>query len=102
MESFTAGTKASQMVVMDQVKISLNELHGAYDQLIDRIRRTQADFARQQFADAVSISDEIKTEGMLKPLAEASAVGFLLGAALGMGLSLLGIYIGSRKRAGLA
>jgi hypothetical protein len=100
MESFTEGSKSNQMVVMDQVKISLNELHGAYDDLIDRIRRTQADFARQQFADAISISDEIKTEGMLKPLAEASFIGFFLGAALGMGLSLLGIYIGSRKITG--
>ena len=58
---------------------------------------TDADFARQQFADAIRISMQPMTASKYRPLAMAGAIGGLIGLALGMGLSLLGIYIGVRK-----
>jgi hypothetical protein len=83
-----------------QVQKSLNDLEPAYQELLDNIRKTQADFARQQFADAICISDVITTTGGIssRKLALIGAAGCFLGLAAGMGLSLLGIYLGSAKR----
>jgi len=82
-----------------QVQKSLNDLEPAYHELIDNIRKTQADFALQQFADAIRISDAVTTTGGIsRILALTGAVGCFLGLAAGVGLSLLGIYIGSAKR----
>jgi hypothetical protein len=81
-----------------QVQKLLAELEPAYQELIDHIRKTQADFARQQFADAIRISAAIETPRTLRALVMAGATGCFLGLAAGAGLSLLGIYIGSAKR----
>jgi hypothetical protein len=84
---------------MAQAQKSLNELEPAYQELIDQIRKTQADFARQQFANAIRISDAVATtNGAFRMLALTGAVGCFLGLAAGMGLSLLGVYIGSCKK----
>jgi len=80
------------------IQKSLTDLESAYQELIDNIRKTQVDFSRQQFGNAVQLSDAIKTNGIGRPLAIACTVGCFLGLAAGMGLSLLGIYIGSAKR----
>jgi hypothetical protein len=80
------------------IQKSLTDLEPAYQELIDNIRKTQADFARLQFGDAVQLSDAIKTEGIGRPLAITCLIGCFLGLAAGMGLSLLGVYIGSAKR----
>jgi len=97
MQAFLGKSGASGRVIARQVDDSLGNLKVAYGELIKSIRDTQADFARQRFADAIRLSDKIKTEGMLKPLAEASGLGLFLGAALGAGLSLLGVYFGGGK-----
>jgi hypothetical protein len=82
-----------------QVEKSLAELEPAYQELIDNIRKTQADFARQQFADAIRMSDAVTTTGgIARMLALTGAAGCFLGLAAGMGLSLLGVYIGSAKK----
>ncbi|HTB80522.1 MAG TPA: hypothetical protein VK717_06515 [Opitutaceae bacterium] len=83
---------------MAEVQKSFNELEPAYRELIDNIRKTQADFARQQFADAIRVSAAITTSnGISRMLALTGATGCFLGLAVGMGLSLFGIYIGSPK-----
>ena len=94
MAQFLEGSHEDQSALIAQVQKSLGELQNSYQVLITSIRKTQTDFAHQQFADAIRLSDGIRTEGMLRPLVEASAVGLFLGAALGMGLSLLGVYVG--------
>jgi hypothetical protein len=82
-----------------QVEKSLGELKPAYDNLIANIRTTQADFSRQQFADAIRLSDVVTTvSGISRAVLTAGVVGCFLGLAAGLGLSLLGIYIGSAKR----
>jgi hypothetical protein len=82
-----------------QVQKLLAELEPAYQELIDNIRKTQADFARQQFADAIRVSAAVTTNnGIPRMLALTGATGCFLGLALGMGLSLFGIYLGAAKK----
>jgi len=85
-------------ILLVQVQKSLGELQAAYEELIANIRKTQADFEHQQFADVIRLSNSISTEGMLKPLAEASILGLFLGTALGLALSLLGVYLGEKRK----
>jgi hypothetical protein len=98
MESFLQEKSTDQSALMAQVQKSLTELQPTYQELIASIRITNADFARQQFGNAIRLSAPIVTEGNIKPLAIASAIGCFLGLTLGMGLSLLGINIGSSKK----
>lgn len=97
MEEFLKSDVKDQPSAVAQVQNSLSDLELAYSQLISNIRNTDADFARQQFADAIRISMQPMTASKYRPLAMAGAIGGLIGLALGMGLSLLGIYIGVRK-----
>ena len=99
MKTFVSSTATDQSVVTAQVQESLKNLEVNYNKLIENIRRTHSDFARQEFGDAIRLSDQIRTPGVLKPLAVAAMVGGALGFALGAGLSLLGIYIGRRQAA---
>jgi hypothetical protein len=97
MSSFVTKNVGDQAQIFSQVSESLKDLESAYNQLVKNIRDTYADFARQQYGSAVRLSDQIRTPGMLKPMAIAAVVGAFLGFALGAGLSLLGIYIGKRS-----
>ena len=99
MQSFVKSTTTDQTVVTSQVEASLKNLETNYNKLIDNIRRTQADFAAQQFGGAVRLGDQVTTPGILKPLAIAGIIGGFLGFAFGAGLSLLGVYIGRSQRA---
>lgn len=98
MEALAQGANSAEANIISQVDSSLGTLKVAYDDLVEKIRRTQNDFARQQFADAITLSDNVHTDGTLRPLAQASAIGLFLGAALGIGLSLLGVFLGTGKR----
>ena len=86
--------------ISSQVDASIKSLRFAYERLLDNVRRTQADFARQQYANAIEITDEISTEGILRPLIKCAALGMVVGAMLGMGLALLGVYIGRNRANG--
>ena len=97
MEEFIKSDDKDQSSIIAQTQKSLTELEAAYKELISNIRKTHADFARQQFADAIRISMQPETASKYRPLAIAGAVGLFIGLALGIGLSLLGIYIGGNK-----
>jgi hypothetical protein len=97
MEEFLKGDGKDQSTIIAQVQKSLADLELSYKELISDIRKTHADFARQQFADAIRISMQPQTSSKYKPLAVAGAIGGFIGLALGMGLSLLGVYVGGRK-----
>ena len=88
----------NEAALIAHVQKSLTELEPSYESLVSDIRKTNTDFARQEFADAIRISAPIATEKMTKPLVTVCAIGLLLGLAAGTGLSLLGIYIGSTKQ----
>lgn len=93
MKSFTGLEVGDKAQVLARVEKSLQDLETAYQRLITNIRDTQADFARQQFGDAIRLSSEIQTEGKFRAMAFLAALCGSLGLALGIGLSLLGISI---------
>jgi hypothetical protein len=97
MEIFTKGSSSDQSAVYIQVQKSLDQMKTAYDQFISDLRQTDSDFEHQQFADAIRISSNFQTEGTepFLRLMEVAAMGLLLGIAVGVGLSLLGINFGS-------
>lgn len=82
-----------RLEMIAKVRKATDELTKGFDELISKIRKTNADYARQKFGNAVSISSPVKTEGFAKPLIIASAIGFFLGFSGGIGLSLLGIFL---------
>jgi len=97
MEAFNKNNTEDQSAIIASVQKSLTDLEDSYKGLISNVRKTHADFAKQQFADAIRISMQAVTGSKYKPLAVACAVGGFIGLALGMGLSLLGVFVGSRK-----
>jgi ElaB/YqjD/DUF883 family membrane-anchored ribosome-binding protein len=99
MESFLKNTGDDQSAVIAQVQKSLLDLEASYKELISNIRKTQADFSKQQFADAIRISMQPVTGSLYRSVAITAVIGGFIGLALGMGLSLLGIFLGGRKRA---
>jgi hypothetical protein len=94
MELFLKGNPDDQSVVTAQVQKLLGGLEGSYNDLISKIRKTHADYARQQFADAIRVSMQPTTSNRFTPVVFAGIEGGIIGVALGVGLSLLGIYIG--------
>lgn len=96
--SFTKSTVEDQSAMIVQVQKSLGDLESAYNELVSNIRQTYADFARQQFGDAVRITDQTVNESTFRPLLVPAVVGLFLGAALGTGLSLLGFYLGRSRQ----
>jgi len=91
-------TPGSYAIVLAQVRKSQAGLESSYRELINDIRSTQVDFANQEYADAVAMTQSAHTEGKLQPLMTSSLVGLFLGLAMGMGLSLLGVYAGEKRR----
>jgi len=98
MKSFSKENLSDQSVIIAEVEKSTKTLEAAYEELISSIKKTHADFSRQQFGDAIRVSDSIRTVGTgIRPLMLPSVVGLFLGFAAGAGLSLLGVYIGRTK-----
>ena len=99
MEEFLKNADVDQSTIIAQVRKSLTDLEASYKDLILSIRSTQADFAKQQFADAVRISMQPVTDSLYRQLMIYSVIGAFLGLATGMGFSLLGIYPDGKKTA---
>lgn len=97
LEALSPGTHVNSATVLAQVQKSLIDMEKAYGSLIADVRDTQRDFGQQRFADAISLSQSPSTIGILRPLEIYSAGGLFLGAALGMALSLLGVYMGEKR-----
>lgn len=96
LEEFLKKPVNNQAAIMSQVQASLKQLKEGYDALISNIRQTYSDFARQQYADAIRLTMQPHTSSHYAPMFLAGLVGACLGLIAGMGLSLLGIYIGRK------
>lgn len=96
LETFLKKPPADQSAIIAQVQKSLDALKKAYDILINNIRETYNDYARQQYANAIRISMQPQTASPYRPLAIDGIIGGCLGLVAGIGLSLLGIYIGKK------
>ena len=89
METALSANIANDSVVTAQIDSSIKSLISNYDQVVANVRKTHADYVSQQFGNAIRISDDVLTEGKLRPTLMACGMGLFLGIALGMGLSLL-------------
>ena len=98
MQSFLAADTKDQSEIIAQATAALKNLETAYATLIENIRKTHADYSRQEYGNAIRVSDEVRTVSILKPMAIAGIVGGFIGFALGAGLSLLGVYIGRSSK----
>lgn len=92
-----AGT-AMHAAMVTEIQKSLGDLELSYRDLISNIRKTYADFARQQFANAIRVSMPPITLSLYRPAAISCALGAFIGLAMGAGLSLLGIAVGAGMR----
>jgi hypothetical protein len=75
----------------DSANKAIMDLQESYTALIARIRDTFLDYSRQQFADAIRISMQPKSENRLLSLILASLIGSIAGAATGFSLAALGL-----------
>jgi hypothetical protein len=75
---------------------SLATLESSYSALVEDIRKTNDDFERQRFADAVVLSMEPRTDSTYRRPMIIAVIGGLLGLLTGAGLSLLGIYVAKK------
>lgn len=91
MEAFINSSQSEKMEARTQFDKSLGELKKNYEDLMTKIRLTFEDYQQQQYADAIRISMQPKTGSFYRGLVLAGIVGFGVGGALGVGLSLLGI-----------
>jgi hypothetical protein len=89
MESFAKGEVIDQAVAIASTQTALTDLEAKYQELLGRVRVVLDDYARQEYADAVRISMQAKTDSFLSVLVVGGIVGLVIGAAFGLGLSLL-------------
>ncbi len=97
-ETFTKEDTTDQAAALASTQKALTELEAAYQGLLDNVRVVLDDYARQEYAAAVRISMQARTESVFSSLLLSGAIGLGAGLALGLGLSLLNIQPG-RSRA---
>ena len=89
MESFAKGEVIDQAATISRTQASLAELERKYQILLNNVRVVLNDYARQEYADAVRISMQAKTDSFVVILLVGALIGLVAGAALGLGVSLL-------------
>jgi hypothetical protein len=99
MDAFIESKAEEKAEALTQFQKSLDELKKVYDKLINNIRMTYEDYQQQQYADAVRVSMQAKTQSFYRSLAMAGIAGLGIGGALGLGLSILGLGFGRTKSA---
>ena len=97
MQDFIQNDTSDHAAIMAEVQKSLATLESSYSALVEDIRKTNEDFEKQRFTDAVVLSMEPRTDGFYRRPMTAAFIGGLLGLIAGAGLSLLGIYFPPRR-----
>jgi len=99
LNAFLEKDPGDQSAIIKQVRSSLTNLESHYNNLVSSIRRTNDDFIRQQYANAVQISDAVTTRRSILHLIESALIGLILGITAGAGFCLLGIDLRHSKSA---
>lgn len=89
MESFTKGEIKDQAAAIANTQKALVELEIAYQELLSKVRATLDDYSRQEFADAIRVSMQAKTQAIFFNLLVGGVLGGGIGLALGLGVSLV-------------
>jgi hypothetical protein len=89
MESFAKGEVQDQASALAEVRQSLTNLETDYAKLLGNVRTVLRDYTQQEYGHAIRITQPPKTPAWWKMPLMAALVGLLVGAALGVGLSLL-------------
>jgi hypothetical protein len=97
MESFAKEAGQDQAAAIAKTQTALAELETSYQELLTKVRTVLDDYTRQEYADAVRISMQARTDSIFQSIALAALLGFATGLAFGLGLSLLGIQIGRTR-----
>ena len=98
MESFLKSGVEDQAAIIAKVRDSLVVLKAAYADITENVRATSADFARQQYGNAVTLGSMVNSSGIARPFATFCIVGAFLGTLGGLGTALLGIYFAPLKK----
>lgn len=80
------------------ITAEIKSLRVDYDAFIDRLRQTNSDYANQEFADAVRVTQSPATQEMKRGIIKLAIIGGVAGLMLGIGLSLIGLTIDGRLR----
>jgi hypothetical protein len=91
-QDLPATPTASLRAIQVSFDASMKNMETEYDHLIDLIRRTEQDYAAQEYADAVRISSQPYTLTHTTFIIACGLGCLLAGAALGAGLSLIGFF----------
>jgi hypothetical protein len=91
LEKFSGASESTQSQAMDALNASITKMETAYRELAANVRETQADFARQEYGHAIRLTAQIEAPSRLKTLELAAVAGALVGAALAIGIILLGL-----------
>ena len=89
MNSFANGEKSDQTTVIAKTETALAALSTSYEDLLGKVRTTLEDYSRQQYADAVRVSMQARTDSIYLGLVIGALIGAFTGMALGIGASLL-------------
>ena len=89
MDSFAKGKVTDQTAAIASTKESLASLETSYQELLTKVRTCLDDDARQEFGDAVRISQQAKTSSVFIILVIGAIIGSGIGLSLGLGLSLI-------------
>jgi hypothetical protein len=89
MESFAKGEVVDQAVALAATQNALADLEVKYQELLGKVRVVLDDYARQEYADAIRISMQAKTDSFFMVLLLGALVGLAAGSAFGLGFSLL-------------
>lgn len=89
MEMFTKGEIKDQAAAIARTTSALESLEAGYQVLLKKVRAALDDFARQEYADAVRITMQPRTDSLLLSIVGGGLIGLVTGLALGLALSLL-------------
>jgi hypothetical protein len=98
LEAMNGKSSDADKDIIRKTEESIKTLNAEYGNLINNVRSTYDDYSAQEFADALRQSSGITTDSMVTPLLKSVLIGLAIGAAAGMGLSLLEVYIGGKRR----